>query len=339
MKKFGLIGVGKMGLSHLAIVNMLPNVEIVAICDTSKVLLSVLSRGINAKTFTDYTEMLNNCELDAVIVSVPNSFHYQVVTTCLNKGVNTFIEKPLTLAPSSSKKLLELADKNELILQAGYVNRFCDSFMFVQNLLDKKIFGNIINYISTMNGPVITKPHNQGWRNDYEKGGGCLNDYGPHCIDLVCYLFGGDFNVNSAELTSVHSTCVDDIVKASLTHKDGAKGELLINWSDNTVRKATNKIKITLDNATILVSKQEIHITSKIDIPDLNITIGENIKFITDFETNVDYYLRGEEFSRQLSHFYKAVDGSPSKVTNIKSAYKVDKTISDIFKLCGVSNG
>jgi len=53
---------------------------------------------------------------------------------------------------------------------------------------------------------VVLKESNKGWRNDYSKGGGCLFDYGPHCLDLATYLFGSDVLVQSSALKKIFST-------------------------------------------------------------------------------------------------------------------------------------
>lgn len=340
MKKIGLIGVGKMGLSHLAIANSIENVSVTAMCDTSKLMLTVLGRGLKkTRVYTSYQDMLNAEQLDGVVISLPNSLHYACVKLCLEKGLHTFIEKPLTLSPETSKELLDLSIKHNKVLQVGYVNRFCDSFQYVRELVQSNSFGKVLSYRSEMMGPVIVEPHENGWRNDYTKGGGCLNDYGPHCLDLVCYLFGEDFQLENAKLEKVFSTNVDDIVEASFKHSNGFSGSVYINWSDNTVRKASNIVTIELEQAKIRVSKQEIEIESKIDVPSFAIQQGQNKKYITDFSTDVSYYLRGEEFSRQLIEFAKSIDGHSSTITSATAAVKVDQTIADIFKYCGVHNG
>ena len=59
MKKIVLIGVGKMGLSHLAIANMTQGLEVAAICDVSKPLLFFLGKNTNFKTYSNYKKMLN----------------------------------------------------------------------------------------------------------------------------------------------------------------------------------------------------------------------------------------------------------------------------------------
>lgn len=334
MKKIGFIGVGKMGLSHLAIANRLEGVNVSAISDSSKLLLIGLNKGIKGATYTDYKKMVHEEALDAVVISLPNSLHYEAVRTCLNNGLNVFIEKPFTLKPEHSAELIALANNKGLVIQVGYVNRFCDTFQYVRALLKQNVLGKILKYQSYMTGPVITESHEQGWRNDYNKGGGCLNDYGPHCIDLICFLFGNEFDVEHARLTSVYSTQVDDIVDATFKHSSFS-GDVHINWSDDTVRKASNRVCIELEHGRIEVSKQELTIESAFDIEAFSLVKGENRKYITDFSTDVGFYLRGEEFSRQLHEFVHVINGNESDICDVRAAYKVDQTIADIFSKCG----
>lgn len=334
MKKIGFIGVGKMGLSHLAIANSLPNLEVRAMADTSTMLLKTLNKGLRVATYIDYKEMVELEELDAVVISLPNSLHFEAVKACLLKGLNVFIEKPFTLDYKQSLELQSLAEEKNLYIQVGYVNRFCDTFSYVREIINSQSLGQVTNYSSIMTGPVITENHESGWRNDYSKGGGCLNDYGPHCIDLICFLFGTEFEVTQASLQSKFSTKVDDIVDAKFTHPDFS-GEIYINWSDNTVRKASNKVRIDFERGSIEVSKQEMSITSALDIPQFNIKKGDNLKYITDFSTDVSFYLRGEEFSRQLEEFSHSLNSKTSSICDLASACKVDKTIADIFSKSG----
>ena len=64
MIRAGLIGLGKMGLSHQAILNAHPEVELAAVCDSSSYVLDVLSKYTGVKTYTDYTKMIEACALD-----------------------------------------------------------------------------------------------------------------------------------------------------------------------------------------------------------------------------------------------------------------------------------
>ena len=196
MKNIALIGIGKMGISHLAIANQTPGMTVQAICDSSRPLLRAIEKNTKFKGYTDYRKMIKEVPLDGVMISVPNAHHYEIAKHCIESKIHVFIEKPLTLSFNNSNTLVELAAKQNVKGQVGYVNRFNPVFQKVKKLLAHNIIGKISNYRNSMTGGVILKKNSKGWRNDYEKGGGCLFDYGPHCFDLATYLFGNEVQVH-----------------------------------------------------------------------------------------------------------------------------------------------
>ena len=334
MKKIGLIGVGKMGISHLAIANQTPGLEVQAICDTSKPLLRAIEKNTKFAGYTDYKKMIEEMHLDGVMILVPNAHHFDLVKYCLEKNINVFVEKPFTLRYEDSRLLVDLAKANNIKGQVGYVNRFNPIFQRVKQLLDQAVIGNVSNYINRMTGGVILNENSKGWRNDYSKGGGCLFDYGPHCFDLSTYFFGTDVIVQSSALKKVFSTSVDDIVYATLLHCNQIVGFNYINWSDSSVRKATNTIEITGSKGKISASKQELAIYLTTANKSLQLEKGWNQIYITDENTNVSYYLRGEEFSRQLNEFSRLLNGEiEESISSLYTASITDKILEETKKI------
>ena len=333
MKRIALIGIGKMGISHLAIANNTPGIKVVAICETSKKFLRLLSRNIKINTYQHYTKMIGDIELDGVLICTPNSTHFPIAKYCIEHQINVFIEKPLTTNYSDSKTLIDLASNNKVKGQVGYVNRFNPIFNYLKKLINQNVIGEITSYNNQMIGGVILKKHSKGWRNDYLKGGGCLYDYGPHCFDLSIFLFGQNVSVQSSTLKKVYSTNVDDIVDATFLHDNKIIGTNYINWSKNGERKANNIIKIEGTKGSINVNKQEIIIDLKKNQPKLKLSKGRNHIYITDLNTEVNYYLRGEEFSRQMEEFSNLVNKNINEsISSLKSASITDKCIEHIFK-------
>ena len=335
MKKIALIGIGKMGMSHLAIANQTPGIEIVAIVDTSKPLLHFFNKNTKFECFSDYKKMLDKVDIDGVMILVPNSFHYPIAQYCIERGLHVFVEKPFTLTYKDSNSLVTLAKENNVKGQVGYVNRYNLIFKRIKDLLEQNVIGEVSNYVNRMTGGVILK-ENKGWRNDYSKGGGCLFDYGPHCFDLSTYFFGTDVEVKSAELKKVFSSSVDDIVFSTLVHSEKIVGINYINWSDASVRKATNNIEISGSKGKIIANKQELSIflTEKND--ELNLEQGWNQLYVTDENTNVPYYLRGEDFSLQLLEFSQLLNGEIEESrSSLYSASITDKLLEETKKLAG----
>ena len=96
MIKVGVVGLGKMGLSHHALVRAHPEVEAIA-CDSSKYVLGVLEKNTGARGYGDYETMLAEADLDAVVIATPSRAHAPMVRGALEQGLHVFCEKPLTL--------------------------------------------------------------------------------------------------------------------------------------------------------------------------------------------------------------------------------------------------
>ncbi|RZK23812.1 MAG: Gfo/Idh/MocA family oxidoreductase [Flavobacterium sp.] len=124
MTRVALIGAGKMGISHLSILGAHPDVEMVGVSDTSKMVLDVFKKYSAFPCYTDYSDMLENAKPDAVFVAVPTKLHAPMVKNILHKGMHVFAEKPLCLNAEEGWDLVELASQKSLVNQVGYHNKF-----------------------------------------------------------------------------------------------------------------------------------------------------------------------------------------------------------------------
>ena len=119
MIRTGLLGLGKMGISHLAIMNAHPDLEVAAICDTSEFVLDVLKRYGGFQTYTDFRELLKKESLDAVFVATPSKYHGTMVRASLEAGAHVFCEKPFCLDTAEGQQLAELAEVKRRVNQVG----------------------------------------------------------------------------------------------------------------------------------------------------------------------------------------------------------------------------
>src|ERR1043166_1172681 len=86
MLKAGIIGLGKMGISHAAIVGAHPAVKFAAVCDVSTLVLEAFKKYTSVNTYSDYIKMIDNEHLDLVVISTPTKFHYPVVKYALERS-------------------------------------------------------------------------------------------------------------------------------------------------------------------------------------------------------------------------------------------------------------
>ena len=94
-----VVGLGKMGLSHLAMIKAHPDVRLVGVCDSTGYLLDILSKYTRVRTFKDYSKLLDEAEPQAVIIATPTNLHAPMIRTALERGIHVFCEKPFVLDP------------------------------------------------------------------------------------------------------------------------------------------------------------------------------------------------------------------------------------------------
>lgn len=334
MIRLAVVGLGKMGLSHLAMIRPHPDVELVGVCDSAGYLLDVLNKYTGMPTFTDYDRMLAEVDLDAVIIATPTSLHAPMVRKALLHGVHVFCEKPLFLGAADGEELTALAEEQGLVTQVGYHNKFVGSFSLVQDLIDSGALGKVSNVLAEAYGPVVLKPAGRTWRSSRSSGGGCLYDYAAHPLDLVTWYFGMPDAVGGSRMTTIFSAETDDAVTSTLYYPDGLTAQLSCNWSDESQRKMTTKISIWGSGGHIYADRQEIRVFLRGTAPiPSGFEKGWTVKYTTELTEAPWFYLRGEEYSAQLDTFVERVTARKMEGLNtFASATVTDRVISMIVE-------
>lgn len=338
MVRLGLIGLGKMGLSHLAIANSLKIFSVTRLCDVNRFVGSAVSRYVNAGFTRDYGELCNSDDVEAVLISAPTPLHFPMASQALRAGKPVFLEKPLTLDVAQSRALYEQAGEQGVYTQVGYINRFNPVFEHLHKLIKEETYGKVLFYLGEMRGNVVGTKGAEGWRKDRRSGGGCLYEYGSHCIDLSLFLFGRVASLGKSTLSSRVSAGVEDVVEAEVVHASGVRGTLFIDWADTSCRKATNTVFAVTEDNVIVANKQELAVyRGKPDGPDqvrnfVSAQKAERNMYVTDFDTSVEYYLRGEDFSRQLQAFGDLIEGRRSDAATFEDGFLIDALIADIAR-------
>lgn len=328
MIKVALIGAGKMGISHLSILGAHPSVDVVGVCDTSKVVNDFLSRYGKFNCFTDYQKMVDEVKPDAVVVAVPTKVHYTIIKYLLEKGIHVFAEKPFCLNSTQGDELVKLAAAKKVVNQVGYHNKFIGTFGEVKRIVKSGVLGKIVHFVGESYGPVVIKAKQDTWRSDPAEGGGCLMDYASHVIDLVNDILSPVVAVEGSVLKSIFSTTVEDAVYSLLKLSDDLTGVLSVNWSDETYRKMSTSITVIGTKGKIVSDANELKVYLKDENALPGYVKGWNVKYITDLTEMVEFYLRGEEYSAQLDYFVKAAEGKvPNTINTFKSAWHTDYAI------------
>jgi scyllo-inositol 2-dehydrogenase (NADP+) len=333
MIRTAMVGLGKMGLSHLSIVRAHPGIDLVAGCDATAYLTDVLSKHAGLKCHSDFDRMLAEEQLDALIVATPSKLHAAMVEKALNRGLHVFCEKPFVLDTHDGDRLVALAESKRLVNQVGYHYRFVGAFKEAARIVKSGALGTVHHVRAEAYGPVVLKQKGATWRSAKNEGGGALYDYACHAVDLVNFIVGTPASVGGVVRHGVFSRDVEDEVYSTFYYPDGASGQLCVNWSDESFRKMSTKISVWGTNGRLTADRQECQLYLRSAHPALpDVEPGWTVRYTTDLTEEVWFYLRGEEYSAQIDYFAKSIEqGRLNGENTFRSALDADRVVSMIL--------
>jgi scyllo-inositol 2-dehydrogenase (NADP+) len=329
-----IVGLGKMGLSHLAILRAHPHVNVVGGCDSVGYFRDVLTKYTALPCYDNFDRMLAETKAEALVVATPSNLHAPMVEQAIARGMHIFCEKPFVLDVSDGERLVALAENYRLVTQVGYHCRFIGAFKEAARIVRLGALGRVHHVRVEAYGPVVLRERGSTWRGVQAKGGGALYDYACHAVDLANFIAGVPESVEGVVRHSVFSRDVDDEIYCTMRYANGASGQLCVNWSDESFRKMSTKVSVWGTNGRIIADRQECQIYLRETHPELpEAGRGWTIRYTTDLTEEVWYYLRGEEYSAQIDYFVKSVQENRLDGENtFRSALDADRVIDIIAR-------
>jgi predicted dehydrogenase len=326
-----VIGLGKMGISHAAIIGAHNSVDMVSVCDNSSMILETFRKYTKVSTYSDYRKMIDKERLDFVVVATPTKCHYPMVKYALENNINVFCEKPFCLVTAEGEELVRIANENSLINQVGYHNHFIGTFRELRRLLKENVLGEIVHFTGEAYGPVVVREKSGTWRSKSEEGGGCLFDYASHVLNLVQEVLGRPNKIIGSVLKSIYSNGVEDAVYSLIALENNLSGVILVNWSEETYRKMSTSLTVYGKLGKIICDATEIKIYLKEPDKKENLDKGWTIKYITDLALPVNYHLRGEEYTAQIDYFVdNVIHQEQGTLNTFEQGLYTDRTIEMI---------
>jgi myo-inositol 2-dehydrogenase/D-chiro-inositol 1-dehydrogenase len=215
--RLALIGLGNMGMAHLAIFTSLrPQVQIIAVADSHVSFAQrAASQVLNATVFHDVLDCVNNADVDAVVVATADGTHHGIVEACIARGLFVFCEKPLTTSADKSLQLVN-AERGcgRRLVQVGYMRRYDAGYQRMYQTLQSGRVGEPVLISQRHHNPlaVINFDEQQ-----------LIASSASHDIDLFRWFCGEEINeVSSIAKTSNDGSTV--IVVLTLTSQSGVLG-------------------------------------------------------------------------------------------------------------------
>ena len=226
--KFGLVGCGRISRNHFKSIAEISEAEIVACCDKveERAIASAKEYKIK-KHYKNYTEMLENEELDGVLICTPSGLHPAMGIEAANKGYHVVTEKPMAISLESADALVKACDDNDVRLFVVKQNRLNTTMQLLKKAIDKGRFGKIFMVQSNV---MWQRPQDYydlaKWRGTWEFDGGAFMNQASHYVDSLYWMIGEVESVMAETATMERKIEAEDTGSAILKFRNGVIGTI-----------------------------------------------------------------------------------------------------------------
>ena len=320
--KVGIIGFGKMGMLHAALLNQMDNVELTSISEKSGFIRAAAKAIIPyLRYYKDHNTMIRKEHLDAVVVCTPTFTHMDIAQAAIRNGVDVFIEKPLSNNLRSALDFQTELISRDRVCMVGYCMRYAPTFRKAGQLLKQGIIGKVNEVYGCAYIADVFRAE-KGWRyNPQASGGGVIIDFSVHILDLLHWYFG-DVTTLSATTKKLYSSEVEDEASISLNFADGCQANVETSWSKEDCRKAFYMIEITGDRGFLKVTDQTIHIKTK---------EREEEIYYPDVYEGYFVDIAGGQYSHQITDFIDLCRTREKQENSIDSAVHIQAIVDAIY--------
>ena len=261
MKRLAVIGIGRMGSRHARNLakGVIKGAKLVAVCDTDKQVLDGFCAKYKVNGYQNFTDMLDKERPDGVIIATPHKSHVAIAKECVNRGVHTLSEKPISVTVKEAKEIVETLQNNKEVIGAMMFNQRTNRmYRKAKALIDSGKIGKIqrANFIVTDWYRTQFYYDMGGWRASWSgEGGGTLINQCVHQLDILQWLLGMPQSIKAECKTIGRNITTENDVTALLSYKDF---ECVFTASTHEV-PGTNRFEIAGDKGKIVIEKYKMY--------------------------------------------------------------------------------
>jgi len=287
----GVIGVGSMGANHARVLSQISNLA--GVFDTNAGRAKEVAERFGTSPYQDADSLL--ADVDAVSIALPTSLHNQMLERAVRHGTHALIEKPISIDPQATLKLLKSAEQMGLQVAAGHIERFNPAVGFARTALEKGQFGHLIGMSAKRVSSFPTRVRDVG----------VVLDLAIHDLDVMCYLvparvvrvFASGGRANGGEFED-HATVL-------LEFENGVTGTSETSW---LTPMKVRKLALTCDKKYVELDymSQSVQVSSHVYTDIDPARLYDMPSQLSEQRVNLE---RQEPLQLELGNFLRAAEG------------------------------
>lgn len=283
--RIAIVGYGYWGPNLLRVFHENEKSEVIMCCDINPKRLAVVQKKYpSIQATVNFSDVISNKLIDAVVIATPLSYHYDLAKKSLLSGKHVWIEKPMAQTSSQAKELIKLAKNKKKVLQVDHIFLYTEAIIYLKKVMEKKKLGDVYYFDSVRINLGLFQPDiNAIW------------DLAIHDITIMSYLLGKKpISVHVSGNCHIKSG-LEDTACLSFKFDKKTSAHIRISWlSPVKIRRmiiAGNKKMIIYD---------DLETSEKIKIYNHGVTINKSYK--PESTTSGYHYRTGNIYSPALEN-------------------------------------
>lgn len=334
--RVAVAGLGRVGVSHLATLAMVPDCEVVGVVEPNGGLARG-ARGIGWKAprHLDVPSLLAAGPLDALFVSAPPDLHLDLARPALAAGVAVFVDKPFTHALADAEALVAAAAAANRPLAAGYSLVYEPVFAAARIAVAAGALGSIRHARCSMYVSEVFEAR-RGWR--YERargGGGVVANVSSELLFLMDACLGSPVEVR-ATWNQIYGE-VEDELHAMMRYASGVDVGFDCSWSVPGYARPAVVVELEGDNGKLLVSDDAFEL--ELEQGRDGYAAGHTTRRAADLAQAARFDLDGEALYLQDAAFLAWVAGGPAPPSEAVAALRVQRLVHTLYRSASQNGG
>jgi UDP-N-acetylglucosamine 3-dehydrogenase len=338
----GIIGCGRITETvHLPVLRRLRGVRVYAACDARDDRLGLVQQAFGIpRLYRDWTELIEDRRVDAVLIATPGNSHRLLAAAALDNRRHVLVEKPFALTVADAEALVQKARDSSVVSMVGFNYRFHPLARQLKAIIERGAIGRPLAAFTTFMTSADQRTSITDYKRTPERGGGVFHDKAAHTLDLLRFVF--DCEVARAQATARSEVHVQDFGMVELELANGVQVSGC--FSDRAIPDCSfvifgdeGKVGVNFTRPTgVWLYRKEF---SRTRVTKLWNYVRQAPQSIASTVCLATARGRLSSYFSQWQHFFSCIEGHQQATPNFDDGLAVTRTVSQLIGSLAGSSG